>query len=282
MTAGRRARLRRRTKILLTLAAMLLAVSGLLAYGYFRYIAVQRYTVVNGRLTVRAQPVNGLGTVLVTNKGYALYMFPPDAAKRVTCTGDCARGWPPLVLPDGARVVAGPGIRAALLGTVLAPTASMSSPTRAGRYTPTSATPIPATPPDKARTTTVGTGTRCARPGRSWASETTTSRSPAPRAPAATRHKTHAVVDPNQADDEDSDTVRTQFHQLPCVAPAHNDTSPTSNTSGRANRIRRSSRSARPRWWSDPSRRLVPSLGSRAADLRRFAVARYRRGSRDV
>ncbi len=121
MTAARMARPRRRTKVLLILAAVLLAVSGLLAYGYFRYVAVQRYTVENGRLTVAAQPVNGLGTVLVTNKGYALYMFPPDAAKRVTCTGDCARGWPPLILPDGASVVAGPGIRADLLGTVLAP-----------------------------------------------------------------------------------------------------------------------------------------------------------------
>ncbi|HEY3087880.1 MAG TPA: hypothetical protein VGJ59_07450 [Jatrophihabitantaceae bacterium] len=121
MTAARTARLRRRTKVLLTLAAVLLALGGLLAYGYFRYIAVQRYTVENGRLTVRAQPVNALGTVLVTNKGYALYMFPPDAAKRVTCTGDCARGWPPLILPDRASVVAGPGIRADLLGTALAP-----------------------------------------------------------------------------------------------------------------------------------------------------------------
>jgi predicted lipoprotein with Yx(FWY)xxD motif len=121
MTAGRTARLRRRTKVVLILAALLLAGSGLLAYGYFRYLAVQRYTVENGRLTVAAHPVNGLGTVLVTNKGYALYMFPPDAAKRVTCTGDCARGWPPLVLPDGASVAAGPGIRADLLDTVLAP-----------------------------------------------------------------------------------------------------------------------------------------------------------------
>ena len=121
MTAARTARPRRRTKVLLILAAVLLAVSGLLAYGYFRYLAVQRYTVENGRLTVRAQPVNGLGTVLVTNKGYALYMFPPDAAKRVTCTEDCARGWPPLILPDPANIVAGPGIRADLLDTVLAP-----------------------------------------------------------------------------------------------------------------------------------------------------------------
>jgi predicted lipoprotein with Yx(FWY)xxD motif len=121
MTAAHTAGLRPRTKVLVILAAVLLAVSGLLAYGYFRYLAVQRYTVENGRLTVRAQPVNRLGTVLVTNKGYALYMFPPDAATRVTCTGDCALGWPPLVLPDGASVVAGPGIRADLLGTVPAP-----------------------------------------------------------------------------------------------------------------------------------------------------------------
>ena len=40
MTAARTARLRPRTKVLLILAALLLAVSGLLAYGYFRYVAV--------------------------------------------------------------------------------------------------------------------------------------------------------------------------------------------------------------------------------------------------
>jgi predicted lipoprotein with Yx(FWY)xxD motif len=52
--------------------------------------------------------------VLVTNKGDALYVFPPDRASRVSC----ADGWPPLVVPAGDSVAAGDGVRADLLGTM--------------------------------------------------------------------------------------------------------------------------------------------------------------------
>jgi predicted lipoprotein with Yx(FWY)xxD motif len=107
--------------ILIALGVAILGIAGLLTYGYFHYIAVQRYTIEGSHLTVRTERISGLGAVLVTNKGYPLYMFPPDAATRVTCTGDCAFAWPPLVLPDEADVVAGPGVRADLLGTVRAP-----------------------------------------------------------------------------------------------------------------------------------------------------------------
>jgi len=55
--------------------------------------------------------------VLVTNKGFALYMFAPDAARHVTCTGDCATSWPPLLVRAGETVAAGPGVRPGLLGT---------------------------------------------------------------------------------------------------------------------------------------------------------------------
>jgi predicted lipoprotein with Yx(FWY)xxD motif len=58
-----------------------------------------------------------LGTVLVTNKGFALYMFPPDAARRVTCTGGCAIAWPPLLVHAGETAAAGARVRPGLLGT---------------------------------------------------------------------------------------------------------------------------------------------------------------------
>ena len=110
--------LRRRNKVLLGLAVVILGLAGIVAYGYVRYVSVVRYTAQDGRVTVSTGTVSGLGTVLVTNKGYALYVFPPDRASRVSCTGDCADGWPPLVVPAGDSVAAGDGVRADLLGTM--------------------------------------------------------------------------------------------------------------------------------------------------------------------
>ena len=113
--------LHRRNKVLLGLAVVVLGLAGIVAYGYVRYGSVVRYTAQDGRVTVSTDTVNGLGTVLVTNKGYALYVFAPDRASRVSCTGDCAGGWPPVVVPDGDSVAAGDGVHADLLGTIPVP-----------------------------------------------------------------------------------------------------------------------------------------------------------------
>jgi predicted lipoprotein with Yx(FWY)xxD motif len=67
-------------------------------------------------VTVMARSLPGLGTVLVTSKGYALYMFDPDNHRTVTCTGACAGTWPPLMLPSGAGLAAGHGVQSSLLG----------------------------------------------------------------------------------------------------------------------------------------------------------------------
>lgn len=97
---------------------VLISVGAVWAYREYSYAtSIVRYTAVGGTVTVRVANVQGLGNALVTNKGYALYMFPPDNAQRVTCTGDCATAWPPLVVQRGGGVVAGPGVRANLLGT---------------------------------------------------------------------------------------------------------------------------------------------------------------------
>jgi predicted lipoprotein with Yx(FWY)xxD motif len=69
------------------------------------------------RITVDARGLPGVGTVLVTDKDYALYMFQPDNHRAVTCTGACAGTWPPLMLPDGATLVAGPGVKQSLLSS---------------------------------------------------------------------------------------------------------------------------------------------------------------------
>jgi predicted lipoprotein with Yx(FWY)xxD motif len=68
-------------------------------------------------LTVLARSLSGVGTVLVTSQGYALYVFAPDNHRVVTCTGACAGTWPPLMLPQGSALAAGAGVKSALLGS---------------------------------------------------------------------------------------------------------------------------------------------------------------------
>ena len=53
----------------------------------------------------------------MTNRGFPLYMFAPDAARNVTCTGGCATAWPPLLVHAGQTIAAGQDVRPGLLGT---------------------------------------------------------------------------------------------------------------------------------------------------------------------
>lgn len=69
-------------------------------------------------VTVELVTVPGLGEVLADEEGYVLYMFPPDAARLVTCTGPCAGSWPPLAIEDDAEPTAGQGVDPELLGTL--------------------------------------------------------------------------------------------------------------------------------------------------------------------
>jgi len=110
-------RLGRRSKIAAGAVAALACLAALASYLYIRYVDVVRFSAEHGRVAVDAGPAHRLGTVLVTNKGFVLYMFAPDAARRVTCTGGCAAAWPPLLVHPGDTIAAGPGIRPGLLGT---------------------------------------------------------------------------------------------------------------------------------------------------------------------
>jgi predicted lipoprotein with Yx(FWY)xxD motif len=67
--------------------------------------------------TVKTARVRGLGTILVNNKGFTLYMFKPDKQKRVTCKGTCAAVWPPLKIKAGQTPTAGGLARKRLLGS---------------------------------------------------------------------------------------------------------------------------------------------------------------------
>ena len=56
-----------------------------------------------------------LGQILVDSKGITLYDFVEDKGKMSACYGACAALWPPLL--THGKPVAGPGVRASLLGT---------------------------------------------------------------------------------------------------------------------------------------------------------------------
>jgi predicted lipoprotein with Yx(FWY)xxD motif len=56
-----------------------------------------------------------LGNVLVDSKGITLYDFVLDKGTTSACYGACAALWPPLL--THGKPIAGPGVRASLLGT---------------------------------------------------------------------------------------------------------------------------------------------------------------------
>ena len=56
-----------------------------------------------------------LGPILVDSKGITLYDFVVDKGTTSACYGACAALWPPLL--THGKPVAGPGVKASLLGT---------------------------------------------------------------------------------------------------------------------------------------------------------------------
>jgi predicted lipoprotein with Yx(FWY)xxD motif len=71
----------------------------------------------SGSLAVKTGKVAGLGTVLVDGTGRTLYVFAPDKAKKVTCTGSCAAVWPPLKVASGKKPTLSGGVKASLVSS---------------------------------------------------------------------------------------------------------------------------------------------------------------------
>ena len=69
-------------------------------------------------LTISSRTVPSLGTILVNSAGHTLYVFAPDNASRVTCTGACTAVWPPEYLPTGGSAVGTDGVKTSLLGSL--------------------------------------------------------------------------------------------------------------------------------------------------------------------
>jgi len=68
-------------------------------------------------VTISTRTISAVGTVLVNGQGKTLYVFKPDQAKKVTCTGSCASVWPPVTLGSGAKPAASGGVKASLLAS---------------------------------------------------------------------------------------------------------------------------------------------------------------------
>ena len=100
--------------------AMVLLLAGVLAA--CGTAAVHRDTLLSipvpDRVTVTTSNIPGVGPVLTDSAGQALYMFPNDAGRSVTCIGGCAGTWPPLVIADGHNPTAGGLAKASMLGTL--------------------------------------------------------------------------------------------------------------------------------------------------------------------
>jgi predicted lipoprotein with Yx(FWY)xxD motif len=57
---------------------------------------------------------SSFGRILFDGRGYALYAFTRDPARRPTCYSACAKAWPPFIV--ASRPTARTGVRASLLG----------------------------------------------------------------------------------------------------------------------------------------------------------------------
>jgi len=54
-----------------------------------------------GKVTIKGNTVD----VLLTNKNFAVYYYKPDTKFKATCTGECAKDWPPVLAPKGMMTV---------------------------------------------------------------------------------------------------------------------------------------------------------------------------------
>jgi predicted lipoprotein with Yx(FWY)xxD motif len=73
-----------------------------------------------GHATVQAKKTAKFGTILFAANGRALYRFTHDTRGHDTCSANaaCNKAWPALLVKAGTKPTAGPGVNAALLGTI--------------------------------------------------------------------------------------------------------------------------------------------------------------------
>jgi len=95
------------TAIVLTLA-LVLGVIGFLAAGSVARSASGK----TGSVSLRTTK---LGPILVNARGHTLYMFAKDRNGKSSCSGSCAKFWPPSL--QRGKPTAGSGVKKSLIGT---------------------------------------------------------------------------------------------------------------------------------------------------------------------
>src|SRR6266704_1723668 len=57
------------------------------------------------------------GSILFDGRGFVLYAFTHDSPRHTTCSGACAKAWPPYLISSG-HAAAAAGANAKLIGTI--------------------------------------------------------------------------------------------------------------------------------------------------------------------
>jgi predicted lipoprotein with Yx(FWY)xxD motif len=99
-------------KMLLALAAI--AVLG--AAALYGTASAQHATAATAKAQLKARK-GKLGTFLVDGSNQTLYLFEADKTSRSTCTGACAKAWPPALTSGKPSAVSGSGVKSSKIGT---------------------------------------------------------------------------------------------------------------------------------------------------------------------
>src|SRR6266542_840354 len=105
-----------RTSLLFVGAALLAAVATITTSASAQPSLADAAHATQATVTVRS---SAYGRILFDGRGRALYAFTHDTRGHSTCTGACAKAWPPYVISVRAR--AATGVKASLLGVVRRP-----------------------------------------------------------------------------------------------------------------------------------------------------------------
>ena len=104
------------------LLALALAVAAATGVAGFALASGARPAAAHRSVTIGSAENAAVGrTILVDSRGRTLYRRSGERRGHILCTGSCAAIWPPVVVPRGARLKAGKGVKRRRLGIVRLP-----------------------------------------------------------------------------------------------------------------------------------------------------------------